>query len=131
MWWWLKSCTLTECLTFPILRITKMDRYRNQKECTCINIGYRVCLFPQHVCIVIVNPWRTCTARVTVLGVHLSVCVSVTQHLTTWMIICAINKLTYSAVNEGQILSKNYKVHFYKTWLWIDITILQIVLLQR
>ena len=41
----------------------------------------------------IINPRRACAARVTVLGlcVCLSVCVSVTQHLTLYVIICATN----------------------------------------
>ena len=41
----------------------------------------------------VVNPRRACAVRVTVLGlcVCLSVCVSVTQHLTFQVIVCATN----------------------------------------
>ena len=69
---------------------------------------------------VIVNPWRTCTvrvtvvspqcaciARVTVLGsvcvcVPVCVCVSVKSHLTYGASVCPENAFTYSAGNEGQ-----------------------------
>ena len=39
--------------------------------------------------VVVVNPRRACAARVTVLG--LCVCVSITQHLTLYVIIRATN----------------------------------------
>ena len=39
----------------------------------------------------VINPWRACTARVTVLGLCDCVCVSVTQHLTFDAIIRATN----------------------------------------
>ena len=50
-----------------------------------------------------VNPWRVCAARVTVVGsVCLYVCMSVTQHLPYRMFIRPTNNTTYSTGNEGQ-----------------------------
>ena len=52
----------------------------------------------------IINPRRTCAARVTVVGsvcVCVCVCVS-TQHLTSRMFIHPTNDTTYLTGNEGQ-----------------------------
>ena len=49
-----------------------------------------------------INPRRTCAARVTVLGLCVCVCVSVTQHLTFHVIICATNDTITSAADEGR-----------------------------
>ena len=46
------------------------------------------------------NPRRTCTGRVTVLG--LCVCVSVKSHLTSGVSVCPPNTVMYSAGNKGQ-----------------------------
>ena len=39
----------------------------------------------------VINPRHACAVRVTVLGLRVCVCVSVTQHLTFHVIICATN----------------------------------------
>ena len=62
--------------------------------------GYGSCL---SVCLSVINPRRACAARVTVVGsVCLSVCVSVTQHLTSPMFVRLTNDTTYLTDNEGQ-----------------------------
>ena len=56
----------------------------------------------------IFNPRRACTARVTVLG--LSVCVSITQHLTFHVIICA--------TNDTNLLSGGWRSKILSDFLW-------------
>ena len=48
----------------------------------------------------LINPQRACAARVTVVG--LSVCLSVSQHLTSGASVRLENAVTYSTGNEGQ-----------------------------
>ena len=55
----------------------------------------------------VINPRRSCAARVTVVGsvcvcVCVCVCVSVTQHLTYRMFIRPTNDTTYLTGNKGQ-----------------------------
>ena len=51
----------------------------------------------------LVNPWRACAARVTVLGhVCVCVCVSVKSHLTSGASVRPENTVAYSAGNGGQ-----------------------------
>ena len=47
----------------------------------------------------VINPRRACAARVTVVG---SVCLSVTQHLTSRTFVCLTIGTTYSTGSEGQ-----------------------------
>ena len=65
-----------------------------------------------HLWIPLINPWRTCTVRVTVLGlcVCLSVCVSVTQHLTFHVFICA--------TNDTNLLGGGWKSKILSNFLW-------------
>ena len=49
----------------------------------------------------VINPRRTCAARVTVVG-SVCVCVSVAQHLTYRMFIRPTNDTTYLTGNEDQ-----------------------------
>ena len=51
---------------------------------------------------VLINPRRACAAKVTVVG---SVCVSVTQHLTSRTFVCLAIGTTYSTGSEGQKVS--------------------------
>ena len=69
--------------------------------------------------VVIINPRRACAARVTVLG---SVCVSVTQHLTSRIFIRATNDTTYLTGNEGQkicvVFSENVRCKVMTTFAY-------------
>ena len=50
--------------------------------------------------VLFINPRRACAARVTVVG--LSVCLSVSQHLTSGASVRLENAVTYSTGDEGQ-----------------------------
>ena len=52
------------------------------------------------VCIVVINPRRTCAVRVTVVVVY--VCLSVTRHLTSRAINPSTNNTTYSGSSIGR-----------------------------
>ena len=59
-----------------------------------------------------INPRRTCTARVTVVG-YVCVCVSVTPHLTSRVFVRLTKDTTYLTGNEGQtfgtVFSKTFR----------------------
>ena len=52
----------------------------------------------------LINPWRTCAARVCFLvdSVFLFVCLSVKSHLTCGASVCSENAVPYSAGSEGE-----------------------------
>ena len=57
----------------------------------------------------VVNPWRACAVRVTVLGsVCLFVCLAVRSHLTSRMSNRAINEHAYLVAYECQKICENF-----------------------